>query len=336
MSSNAWSTSRGDGAVIAIVDTGVDRAHPDLASQLVEGIDLVDGGEVDDPHGHGTHVAGIAAATGGNGIGVSGAAPDAMIMPVRVLDENGVGDDETIAEGIRWAVANGAHVINLSLGDGGVGHRLRKGGAANLAIREATSAGVVVVAAAGNDDSVQRSYRIGVDVLVVNASDEAGRPSSFTNVGDPRAVSAPGVDILSTATTAATTLFDGEHQYATLDDTSMATPLVSGLAALLLATGTPAAEVIDTMVSTASNPSGDPSLGAGIVDARAALGGSCCDQSTQGSNPPRMVCAERTAEGTCDEQRRADLRYHQQGRSDHRLQPDLGVDDRARRGHVGG
>ncbi len=269
---DAWTRTTGSGVVIAIVDTGVDLDHPDLAPKLVAGIDLVDGDETpDDPHGHGTHVAGIAAAATDNAMGVAGGAPSAAIMPVRVLDAAGLGSDETIAAGIEWAVAHGADVINLSLGESGFAARLSKGGAINVAIRLATSQGVTVIAAAGNDGSRGRVYRIGVDVVVVNASDRDGSAAAFTNTGDLRSMAAPGVDILSTAPLTPSTLWpQGTDGYASLDGTSMAAPLVAAAAALLLAQGTPASEVAARLMATASNPDADPALGAGILDAAAA------------------------------------------------------------------
>lgn len=273
----AWSAATGRGTVIAVVDTGVDGTHPDLAGRLVPGVDLVDPGTPAgvsvDPNGHGTHVAGIAAAATDNGVGISGTAPGAMIMPVRVLDATGAGNDEVIAEGIAWAVANGADVINLSLAESGFVARLSKNGPLNAAIREADAAGVVVVAAAGNDGSRRQSYRIRVPVLVVNASSQDGTAATFSNTGDIRAVAAPGVGILSTAPTAPTTIWpDGSAGYEPLDGTSMAAPLVAGIAAMLVEQGLSPAEVRDRIGATAVNPSADPALGDGIVDAAAAVG----------------------------------------------------------------
>lgn len=257
-----WPHASGVGVVVAVVDTGVDLDHPDLAGKLVAGIDLVDGDDrPDDSNGHGTHVAGIVAATTGNGVGVSGVAPGAKIMPVRVLGDDGVGDDATIAEGIDWAVANGADVVNLSLGMSGVVARLAKGGPLNPAIRRAEAAGVVVVAAAGNEGQTRRVYRLGVPVLVVNAVGSDGVVAEFSNVGDARAVAAPGVDILSTVP-------DG---YDVLSGTSMAAPIVSGTVALLVGQGRSGPDSVDRLVATATNPSGDPALGAGMVDPKAAL-----------------------------------------------------------------
>lgn len=269
----AWSTSTGEGEVIAIVDTGVDGHHPDLRQNIVGGHDFIAGGDVaTDPNGHGTHVAGIAAAVGGNGVGIAGAAPHAKIMPVRVLDSDGSGTDEVIAAGITWAAQHGADVINLSLGETGLVARLHKGGKINTAIRAATASGAVVVAAAGNDSRRIRVYRLGVPVLVVIATDRAGQPTSFTNTGDLRAVAAPGSDILSTAPTESTTLWpSGTDGYATLSGTSMASPLVAGITALALAAGQSPATVLDHLQDTANNPTGDPALGAGVVDAASAV-----------------------------------------------------------------
>lgn len=270
----AWNASTGSGVVIAIVDTGVDLDHPDLVSRLIPGWDFVDNDDQpDDPNGHGTHVAGIAAATA-NDIGIVGAAPEASIMPVRVLDAAGNGSDEVIASGIRWAAANGADVINLSLGEEGFISRFTKGGSLNGAVRQVSAEGVVVVAAAGNEGSIGWQYRIGVDVLVVSATAPDGSLSAFSNIAGAQAISAPGVDVLSTAPVGSSTLWpEGTDGYTSLDGTSMAAPLVSGVAALLIADGVPAAEVIDRLVSTATNPTNDPRLGAGIVAADAAVTG---------------------------------------------------------------
>ncbi|HKE99695.1 MAG TPA: S8 family serine peptidase [Actinomycetes bacterium] len=132
---------------VLILPTGVNLSHPDLAGKLVPGRDLVDGDDApDDPNGHGTRVAGIAAAATANGIGVAGAAPQARIMPVRVLAADGSGDEGTIAQGIRWAAAHGAGVINLSLGEEGFASRLRRNGALNGAIRQVTAQYVLAVA----------------------------------------------------------------------------------------------------------------------------------------------------------------------------------------------
>ena len=269
----AWAVTGGAGVVIAVIDSGVDLDHPDLVDRLVEGWDFVDGDDrPDDPNGHGTHVAGIAAASS-NDIGIAGVAPNASIMPVRVLDAEGAGNDDVIADGIRWAADNGADVINLSLGESGFISRFTRGSSLNAAIRQVNADGVVVIAAAGNEGTAGQQYRIGVDLLVVNATDPSGQLTSFSNVGDVRAISAPGEAILSSAPIEPTAIWPGGTDgYEPLDGTSMAAPIVSGVAALALAAGIPPEDVIDVLAATAANPTGDPALGAGVLDAGPALG----------------------------------------------------------------
>jgi subtilisin family serine protease len=176
----AWKTSEGRGVTIAVIDTGVDLQHPDLKAHLVAGHDFIDGdADPEDHNGHGTHVAGIAAAVTDNGVGIAGGAPDAKIMPLRVLSKAGTGDPKTIATAIVWAAQHGAEVVNLSLGESGEMARLLRGGILNPAIRIAVQHGAVVVAAAGNDGTLKQPYKISTPVLVVNATDREGNPAPF-------------------------------------------------------------------------------------------------------------------------------------------------------------
>jgi subtilisin family serine protease len=269
----AWTRTRGDGQVIAIVDTGVDPTHPDLVDHLEPGVDLVDGDDdPDDPNGHGTHVAGIAAASSGNQEGITGAAPAAHILPVRVLRPDGSGSARTIADGVDWAVRHGANVVNLSLGGDGLAPALFQNTPLSRAVQNAVNRGVVVVAASGNDAEFETAYRPTVPVLIVNATGRDGTPAPFTTFGDPSALAAPGVDITSTAPTEPTTRWPfGTDGYESLDGTSMSAAYVSGVAALLLAQGLSADEVRQVLILTAANPDDDPRLGAGIVDADAAV-----------------------------------------------------------------
>lgn len=273
---DAWAKSEGDGVVIAIVDTGIDLDHPDLADRIVPGHDWIDDDDIpNDENGHGTHVAGSAAAIGNNDIGVIGMAPKSSIMPLRVLGPKGSGNSEDIAEAIRWAADNGADVINLSLGGSSdlLGRMYNKVDPTNEAIEYADGKGVVVVAAAGNDDTFLTAYNPETPVLVVNATNEVGETARFSNFGDPRAVSAAGARILSTAPTYPTTIWkDGSDGYESLDGTSMASPHVAGMAALLVGAGVRSpAQIRDRLVDTASNPDNDPLLGAGIVQADRAV-----------------------------------------------------------------
>jgi len=272
----AYDTSTGEGVVIAILDSGIDLDHPDLVDKLVPGWDFIENDDQpQDENGHGTHVAGIAAATANNGIGVAGAAPDARIMPVRVMNGLGIGDPEVIALAITWAADNGADIINLSLGGNtDLLSRIFKNGPMNLSIVDAYNKGVVVIAAAGNDDTFIQAYHDGVPVLVVNASNEGGVPAQFSNWGDPRAVTAPGTRILSTAPIEPSWIWkSGSDGYEELDGTSMAAPYVAGVAALLVDThrGDDPSTIFEILVETSVNSNGDPRLGAGIVDAEAAV-----------------------------------------------------------------
>ncbi|HEX5615120.1 MAG TPA: S8 family serine peptidase [Acidimicrobiia bacterium] len=270
----AHDITTGCGTTIAIVDTGVDLDHPDLRDRLTDGIDFVDDDHTpDDGNGHGTHVAGIAAATMDNAIGIAGAAPCARIMPIRVLNDEGTGTDDDIAAGIRWAAEHHADVINLSLGEAGFIGRLRAGGPMNEAIVDANELGAVVVAASGNEGTPRlRNYRLDVPVIVVGAIAPGGEPAEFSNFGDPRTLVAPGVGILSTVPTGSTGIFpDGTSGYAELDGTSMASPYVAGVAALLVSQGHDPDAVEQLLFDTATDPGDDPRLGAGIVDAAAAV-----------------------------------------------------------------
>lgn len=303
----AWATSRGAGAVIAIVDSGVDLSHPDLAGKLVAGAtfagcekvscgngDWTTGKDAGAPDPHGTHVAGIAAAATGNGIGIAGVAPDAKIMPIKVLGEEG-GTFAEIAAGIRWATAQGADVVNLSLGaDPGAQAFVITGldDEADAAIAEAVAAGVVVVAAAGNESfPVCATPAFGAGALCVTATDPNEVIAWYSNSGIKPgldAVAAPGGagtlfcedDVISTVPAAGEgTCTDilGTPGYDAYAGTSMATPHVAGVAALLAAQGRSGAEIVDVLQSTARTPgigvrgTYTPSYGYGIVDAEAAV-----------------------------------------------------------------
>ena len=270
---DAWKTAKGDDTVIAVVDSGADLDHPDLKDRLVRGYDVVDKDRrPKDGFGHGTHVAGIAAAATDNGKGVAGGAPGAKIMPVRVLGDDGSGTNANITKGIIWAADNGADVINLSLGEGPLMSNLLQGGILNQAIQHAHDKGAVVVAAAGNDGADTQPYKVDTPVLVVGASDENGLPADFSNFGAENAVSAPGVGILSTLPTYTVELTkDDTSGYGKLDGTSMAAPYVSAVAALLHQQGKDPDEIMKIIRMSATNPGRHERLGLGVVNAKAAV-----------------------------------------------------------------
>lgn len=275
---SAWSVTEGAGVLIAVVDTGVDGSHPDLAGRVTAGYSTVTGKPIvaasdSDGGGHGTHVAGIIAASL-NEFGVVGVAPAATIMPVQVLGPDGTGSDRTVADGIDWAVEHGAKVINLSLG--GESNPFAVGASKSCAaVGRAFDADVVVVVAAGNDAasgnplSEPASCR---GALSVAAVDENLQRSYFSSFDGTVTLSAPGSAIVSTVPTSR------RHAYAQWNGTSMAAPFVAGAAGLLRAAHPEwtAAEVVAALTSAAIDlgPVGtDPEFGAGLLDVAAALTG---------------------------------------------------------------
>jgi thermitase len=211
-----WDLNTGSSAVtIAIVDTGADLDHVDMAGKIVPGFDFVnnnDHPQDNDAQSHGTHVAGIAAAETNNGIGVAGVSWGAQIMPVKVLNSGGFGKYENVAAGIVWAADHGAEVINLSLGGSMPSSVLKD------AVDYAYGKGVTLVAAAGNSGSNSVLYPARYPhVIAVAATDSNNNRASFSNYGSEIDVAAPGVDIYST------TLDD---TYGYLSGTSMAAPFV--------------------------------------------------------------------------------------------------------------
>lgn len=260
-STSAWSWAYGQGQVIAVLDSGVDRAHPDLKGRLLSGWDAWnDDDDPDDVHGHGTMVAGVAAAATGNGIGVAGMAWGGWILPVRVAGDDGWATSWSIARGIDYAVRRGADVVNLSFA-GLVGSQT-----VIDAARRAVQAGIVVVGSAGNCGCTQG----GADtpwILSVGATTPTDGLASFSSRGDYVDLSAPGQTIR-------TTVRGG--RYGSPSGTSFSAPLVAGIVALMRRvdpTLTPA-EIETLLVATAEDrgPRGwDPGFGHGRVDAAAAL-----------------------------------------------------------------
>lgn len=264
----AWDKTMGSEKVtIAIVDSGLDLDHPDLKDKLVAGYNSVTPGQAPkDDVGHGTHVAGIAAASTNNGLGVAGLAANSKIMPVKVLGD-GTGSAGTVADGIIWAADHGADVINMSLGFYDENETLGK------AVAYALSKNVVIVATMGNNNIEKKRYPAAFPgVIAVGSTDKADNKSTFSNFGDWMSVSAPGTDILSTFPRYGVTIGGGKDGYASLSGTSMAAPLVAGLCGLVRSqhVGMAPADVKKLLETTAQDKGGagfDKYFGNGRIDA---------------------------------------------------------------------
>jgi len=272
---DAWSLSTGSAStIVAVLDSGVDRSHEDLGV-FVPGHNFVDGNaNTSDNNGHGTAVAGIIAAQGGNGVGIAGACWKCQIMPVKVLGADNSGTWSDVAAGVVWATNHGARVINMSLG-------MPKGSQSiTAAVSYAESHNVVVVAAAGNENSSAPDYPAGYSgVLSVGAVDETSTRYSTangnvhygnwgSNYGSWVAVDAPGC--VNSTWPASSANPSGNYTY--FCGTSAAAPFVAGLAGLALSyvPTASAAEIVDAIKSTA-HPTADNNSAHGLIDAQAAL-----------------------------------------------------------------
>jgi subtilisin family serine protease len=280
----AWSRTTGNpSTIVAVLDTGIDLANPEFAGHIwtnpdssgdagypgdVHGWNFVaNDANVQDDNGHGTHVAGIIAAAGNNGIGVAGVDWNAEIMPLKVLDASGNGSDDAMARAIDFAVQHGARVINASWGGGSYSQEVAD------AIAYAGSQGVVFVTAAGNSgasDDTQPFYPASYHLpneIAVAAVDSSGNLASFSNYGAQTvALAAPGVSILST--------IPGGYAYES--GTSMAAPFVTGVVALVagLHPSDTAVQLVHQVLSTTkplASLAGKTTTG-GIVDAARAVG----------------------------------------------------------------
>ena len=223
------------GVTVAVLDTGVDYTHPDLADKIIKGPDYVDQDfDPKDEHGHGTHVAGIIVAGLNNEQGIAGLAPQVKVLAIRVLDAKGSGSLFRIAKGIAYAANNGARVINLSLGSPPGGGLMKS--LANFLAGYAERKGALIVAAAGNAGGAIGYPAAASKFLSVGAVNQQNYLASFSNRGPELDVVAPGVDIMSTFPTYEVTANASglPHNYASLNGTSMATPMVSALAAMIL------------------------------------------------------------------------------------------------------
>ncbi|HZU31378.1 MAG TPA: S8 family serine peptidase [Candidatus Angelobacter sp.] len=287
----AWDTTQGSGVVVAVIDTGVDYNHPDLAANIWTNPNEVDGNFFDDDgngfiddvrgwnfvfgnndpidhNGHGTHVAGTIAATGNNGLGVIGVAWNARIMALKGLDDFGNGFDFTLAPAIMYAATNGADVINASWDSVSGSQTIEE------AIQFATSLGVVFVAPAGNfsQDASNSFPGNSPEVITVASSGPFGNFSFFSNFGPKIDVTAPGEDILSLQ---ASGTFNGQpviDGYTRMSGTSMAAAHVSGVVALILSQNPGySPDTVRTILRSSATPNFDTRFGPGNLNATAAL-----------------------------------------------------------------
>ena len=225
----AWDITQGSSAVkIAICDTGIDQNHEDLAAKIVANKNFTLSRTVDDKYGHGTHVAGIAAAITNNGKGVVGVGFNSSLVNIKVLGDTGTGYYSWVANGIIWAADNGASIINLSLGGTSASDTLKS------AVDYAWGKGSVLVAAAGNDNTDVPLYPAYYEnCIAVAATDQNDVKATFSNYGAWVDIAAPGVDIFSTMPNHKNRI--GILNYGSLSGTSMSTPYVAGVAALVFA-----------------------------------------------------------------------------------------------------
>lgn len=288
---DAWKRSQGEGVVVAVIDTGVSRVGDLAGTPFVPGYNFVDNKEdASDDHGHGTHVAGTIAQSTHNGLGVSGVAFKASIMPLKVLSARGSGSMAAIAQAIRWAADHGAHVINMSLGGP------FPVGTIHNAVKYARAKGVVVVAAAGNDGRGRVSYPGHyADVFAVAATQFDENTTFYSNWGKTIDIAAPGGNVRVDQNgdgqpdgVLQHTVVPGQvhrQDYLWFMGTSMASPHVAGVAALLVGAGVTKPDAVEAlMMATARVPKSQAKdagaaegkrindhYGAGIVDAGAAL-----------------------------------------------------------------
>lgn len=276
----AWDITKGSPSIIiAVIDTGLDETHPDMMGNSVAGWNFCnDSQNVHDDHGHGTHVSGIIAAKGNNGLGIAGVAYKCKIMPLKALDIYGYGEDADLAAAIIFAANNGAKVINMSWGGIGESPILAD------AIAYACAKGCVQVVAAGNENADVTMFYPANDrnVITVAATDQNDEVTYYSNWGSKIDISAPGgfTDILSLR--ASNTSMYGDDSYIVggiyyrASGTSMATPYVSGVTALMISVHPElTSDKIKTLICASTDDLGDPGwdlyYGYGRVNALKAL-----------------------------------------------------------------
>lgn len=267
----AWTQTKGSGVTVAVIDTGITRVRDLVDTKFVKGYDFVsDREEATDDNGHGTHVAGTIAQATNNKYGVAGIAYEASLMPLKVLSAYGGGTVADIAEAIKFAADNGADVINMSLGGGGESQLMKQ------AIDYAHNKGVVIVAAAGNENQNGASYPARYPYVIgVSAFGPDGEKASYSNFGAGVDISAPGG---SEAGTILQETIDPDNNnegvFLGLQGTSMASPHVAGVAALIKASGVTEPDEILKVLKQSARVIQEDSFnyyGAGQLNAEAAV-----------------------------------------------------------------
>ncbi|MFK9090245.1 S8 family serine peptidase [Bacillus salipaludis] len=259
----AWEQTQGaTNVTVAVIDGSVDISHPDLKNRIVSPYDIARGTpSLNYPDEHGTHVAGIIAAGIDNGLGGAGVAPKVNIMPINVFIGD-YGDTSDLIAGIDYAINHHAQIINMSLGDYEYSYLLDR------AIQNAYRNGIIIVSAAGNEGVSNPSYPAAYDnVISVSATDRNNRYSNFSNYGSTIDIAAPGELIYST-------IPGGSYAY--MSGTSMASPVVAGVAALVLSQNPDlsAKQVVDSLLYSADDlgPTGwDDKYGYGLVNPKKAI-----------------------------------------------------------------
>lgn len=291
----AHGVSIGSGTIVAVLDSGVEASHPDLAGRVVAGGDFIDGDQTpDDEHGHGTNVAGIIVAGDRNGIGIKGAAPGTTVLAIRVLDGHNRGHSTALVAGINAAVAAGADVINLSLNPAPtLVAPMVAGDPLAQAIESADRAGVVIVASAGNDGVPLCNQPIlATKILCVGAINRARSRSSYSNYAVRVDIVAPGGERRSGEAITSAQLGGG---YSAMAGTSQATPHVAAAAALLISLGLRGSAVIERLEQTATPLPNALQLGHGLLNMGAAVAGvqRAVDSSAQGGGGTLSAWAPR-------------------------------------------